>query len=44
MTLAQARNMHTVGGINVANNSRIIQDLQIDRTVLKYITTKVKIF
>lgn len=45
LALAQAHNVHTVGSNTVANNnSRIIQDIQFEGTVMKYITTKVKVF
>ena len=45
LALAQAHNIHTAGGIIIAdNNNRFIQDIQIEGKVTKYITTKVKVF
>ena len=45
LALVQAHNIHTAGGIIIAdNNNRFIQDIQTEGKVMKYITTKVKVF
>ena len=45
LALAQAHNIHTAGGIIIAdNNNRFIQDIQTEGKVMQCITTKVKVF